>query len=122
MQAPNFMLLYVKDVALSGTFYTRLLNLEPVENAPVFKLFALDSGLRLGLKSRDSAEPVVRANAGAAELVFEVEDAATVDAAYRTWQERGLTILQAPIAAVFGRTFVACDPDGHRLRVFAPPA
>ena len=34
----------------------------------------------------------------------------------------GLTILQAPMQMDFGTTFVATDPDGHRLRVFVPAA
>jgi hypothetical protein len=29
-------------------------------------------------------------------------------------------ILQPPTAMDFGYTFLAADPDGHRLRVFAP--
>ncbi len=32
--------------------------------------------------------------------------------------DRGLTIAQAPSDMDFGRTFVALDPDGHRLRVY----
>lgn len=120
MQDPDFMLLYVDDAARSGTFYANLLDREPIENAPAFKLFALASGLKLGLKSRHTVEPIAPARAGAAELVFAVQDAAAVDAAHRDWRDRGLTILQPPAAEVFGRTFVACDPDGHRLRVFAP--
>ncbi len=31
-----------------------------------------------------------------------------------------LPIAQPPTAMDFGLTFVALDPDGHRLRVFAP--
>jgi predicted enzyme related to lactoylglutathione lyase len=38
------------------------------------------------------------------------------------WKRRGLTIVQAPTRLDFGTTFVAVDPDGHRLRVFAPEA
>ena len=34
----------------------------------------------------------------------------------------GLPIVQKPTAMDFGHTFVALDPDGHRLRVFAPGA
>jgi hypothetical protein len=36
--------------------------------------------------------------------------------------KRGLPIAQAPTAMDFGPTFVALDPDGHRLRVFATVA
>ena len=45
---------------------------------------------------------------------------ADVDAQHVDWRKRGLPIAQAPTTMDFGRTFVALDPDGHRLRVFAP--
>ena len=45
---------------------------------------------------------------------------AAVDATHADWKERGLPILQSPTEMDFGRTFVAGDPDGHRLRVFFP--
>lgn len=46
--------------------------------------------------------------------------AATVDHLHARWSAAGITIEQAPFTAVFGRTFVALDPDGHRLRVCTP--
>lgn len=49
-------------------------------------------------------------------------DAIAVDTMYTDWKRRGLEIIQAPTRMSFGATFVALDPDGHRLRVFAPPA
>ena len=36
------------------------------------------------------------------------------------WQAKGLRIVQGPTEMDFGYTFVALDPDGQRLRVFAP--
>ena len=47
---------------------------------------------------------------------------ARVDELYREWVGRGLRIAQAPVTLDFGYTFVALDPDQHRLRVFAPDA
>lgn len=44
----------------------------------------------------------------------------TVDTLHAEWTPQELTIAQAPVALDFGYTFVALDPDGHRLRVFAP--
>ena len=38
----------------------------------------------------------------------------------RAAQKRGIEILQKPTRMDFGFTFVGLDPDGHRLRVFAP--
>jgi hypothetical protein len=31
-----------------------------------------------------------------------------------------VSIIQEPTDMDFGRTFVGLDPDGHRVRVFAP--
>jgi hypothetical protein len=41
---------------------------------------------------------------------------------FADWKKRGLNILQEPVQMDFGTTFVATDPDGHRLRVFVPAA
>lgn len=40
----------------------------------------------------------------------------------RDWTTRGLHVVQQPTDMDFGHTFVALDPDGHRLRVFHPTA
>jgi hypothetical protein len=45
-----------------------------------------------------------------------------VRAAHVDWSRRKLPIVQAPTALDFGYTFVALDPDGHRLRLMAPGA
>jgi predicted enzyme related to lactoylglutathione lyase len=45
-----------------------------------------------------------------------------VKAKFTDWKRRGLNIIQEPVQMDFGYTFVAADPDGHRLRVFVPGA
>jgi catechol 2,3-dioxygenase-like lactoylglutathione lyase family enzyme len=120
MPNPNFLLFFVDSPAASATFYGAVFGQEPVESSPTFALFALSSGLMLGLWSRHTAEPRPGGGAGGAELGLTVVDNATVDATYTDWKGRGLAILQPPVDMDFGRTFVALDPDGHRLRVFAP--
>ncbi len=115
----NFVLLYVDDPAASATFYTTLLGRAPVEASPTFALFVLGSGMKLGLWSRHTVEPAAAATGGGCELGFPVADAPAVDARYADWRTRGLRVAQAPTAMEFGYTFVALDPDGHRLRVFA---
>lgn len=120
MLDPNFVLLYVDNPAASAAFYADLLGRSPVEASPTFAMFALASGLRLGLWSRHTVEPAAAAAGGGAELGFPVADAAAVDALHADWRARGLPVAQAPTAMDFGHTFVALDPDGHRLRVFAP--
>ncbi|MFC7469721.1 VOC family protein [Actinomadura keratinilytica] len=42
---------------------------------------------------------------------------ASVDARYEEWKAKGVTIVEEPQDAVFGRTFVAADPDGNLIRV-----
>lgn len=48
-----------------------------------------------------------------------VPDPQEVEARYNQWRELGLPIEQTPTEMEFGYTFVARDPDGHRLRVYA---
>ncbi len=76
----------------------------------------------LGLWSRNSVEPAATASPGASEVAFTFENTAAVEATFADWKKRGLTILQEPVRMDFGTTFVATDPDGHRLRVFVPEA
>lgn len=120
MQHPNFFILYVDQPLASAAFYARLLGREAVEASPTFALFALESGVMLGLWSRHTVEPAATAGAGGSEVAFAVDSDATVDATHASWTAQGLPVLQAPARMDFGYTFVAQDPDGHRLRVFAP--
>ena len=116
----NVLIFHVDNPTASATFYAGLLDRPPLEASPTFVLFALPSGLMLGLWCRHTVAPAAVAHVGGTELAFTVEGRDGVDALHATWTGRGLTILQAPTDMDFGRTFVATDPDGHRLRVFAP--
>ena len=77
----------------------------------------LPSGVGLGLWAHSNLKPSVEKPGVGSELVFAVDD---VEAAYVDWKKRGLGIAQPPTQANFGLSFVALDPDGHRLRVFSP--
>ena len=116
----NFIILYVDSPAASARFYADLIGAEPLEVSPTFAMFALPSGARLGLWSRHTVEPRAQAAGGGGEIAMVVGSGKAVDATHTDWQRRGLAILQAPTDLDFGRTFVAADPDGHRLRVFHP--
>nr|WIE93330.1 VOC family protein [Mesorhizobium sp. WSM4875] len=120
MTTPNFVILYVDSPEKSGAFYASLLGRQPVEASPTFAMFVLDNGFKLGLWSRHTVKPAAAAAGGGGELVLAMENAAAVDATHADWAERGLRMLQAPTDMDFGRTFVALDPDGHRLRVYWP--
>jgi len=121
MQAPNpnFLIFYVDSPKESEKFYSSLLGQEPVESSPTFVLFALSSGLMLGLWSRHTVEPVATPSVSGAELALSVENPSDVDEVFNAWKAQGLKFLQEPTTMYFGRSFVAVDPDGHRLRVFA---
>ena len=117
---PNVILLYVDNPATSSAFYAELLGKEPIKSSPTFAMFALDSGIRLGLWSRRAVKPLAMASGGAAELALSVADCGAVNELHERWAERGVAIAQRPAPMDFGYSFVALDRDGHRLRVFAP--
>lgn len=120
MTDPSFVILYVANPTASTAFYADLLGRKPVEASPTFAMFALESGVMLGLWSRPAVSPQATSPSGSGELAFTAADPAAVAAIHRDWAERGLPIIQPPTDLDFGHTFVALDPDGHRLRVFAP--
>lgn len=116
---PNCILLFVNSAPESANFYTRLLDRQPVEASPTFAMFILPSGLGLGLWGKSGVEPTPTAAGGCCDLGFKVDAPETVDALYAQWQGKGATILIPPTDLDFGRSFVATDPDGHRLRVYS---
>ncbi len=120
MTTPNLILLYVEDTATSSRFYEKLLNKAPAASFPTYAAFEFDNGLNLGLWSTKAANFVSSGTGHRSELAFMVEDDAAVDRLYEAWRAVGVSIEQEPNIAVFGRTFVALDPDGHRLRVCTP--
>ena len=75
-------------------------------------------GFKLGLWSRHTAQPAASAIGGGAELVLALDTPEAVDTAHAEWAGRGIDIAQAPADMDFGRTFVALDPDHHRVRVY----
>lgn len=120
MRSLNYILLAVADPASSAAFYSALLGIAPVENSPTFVLYVLPNGIKLGLWIKTDIEPAPLA-AGGVEVCFSEADDDAVRATFADWQGKA-TILQRPTTMDFGFTFVAEDPDGHRLRVFAPAA
>jgi catechol 2,3-dioxygenase-like lactoylglutathione lyase family enzyme len=116
----SFVLLYVENPPASAGFYADLLGHPVIETSPTFAMLPLTDGVMLGLWSRQTVEPAAIAQAGASEIAFTVGDAAEVKTTCEDWKRRGLHIIQNPVRLDFGTTFVAVDPDGHRLRVFAP--
>jgi catechol 2,3-dioxygenase-like lactoylglutathione lyase family enzyme len=118
----NFVILYVENPPASARFYADLLGRPVIDSAPTFAMLPLTDSVMLGLWSGKTVEPAAAGLPDAGEVAFTVENVAAVTATYADWKKRGLTILQEPVQMDFGHTFVASDPDGHRLRVFVPGA
>jgi predicted enzyme related to lactoylglutathione lyase len=110
----SFVILFVANPIKSAEFYSKLFGAKPIEQSPTFCMFALPGGVMLGLWSRHTAEPVVTGQPGSSEIMFNHDD---VDALYNEWGMQGVTMVQKPTDMDFGRTFVALDLDGHRIRV-----
>lgn len=120
MNHPNFTILYVENPLSSGRFYTELLGIEPLEASPTFVLFLLNNGLMLGLWSRHTVEPAADPGTFGGEIAFRYASYEEIDKVYGDWTAHGMSNLSKPQTLEFGRSFVAIDPDGHRLRVFSP--
>jgi catechol 2,3-dioxygenase-like lactoylglutathione lyase family enzyme len=118
MTDPNFLLLYVADVAASVAFWSNLLGRPPIERSDTFAMLALRDGVMLGLWKIDGVEPPTGVTGGGTEIAFTVATREDVDKFHTDWSDSRRTILQPPTDMDFGRTFTAADPDGHRIRVF----
>ncbi|PJD95746.1 MAG: hypothetical protein CK426_09195 [Legionella sp.] len=117
MLEPNVIVLYVDDIARTSQFYQDLLGIKPEEASPTFHSFALSNGMNLALKAKYSVTPPTEAKSDNGELAFTLDSNQNVDELFVAWQSRKIDILLPPTQAPFGYTFVALDPDGHRLRV-----
>ncbi len=120
MSAPHFQILYVDNPARSASFYAALLGRPAAQSSPTFAMFALESGAMLGLWSRHTVAPAVDGTGNSGEVAFAMAGDESVTATHAAWSGLGVRVIQPPVRQDFGYTFVALDPDGHRLRVFAP--
>lgn len=111
----GLVLLFVESPARSCEFYTKLLKMEPLEASPTFCMFAFDNGVKLGLWSRHTAEPQVSAMPSTAEICFSEN---SIDALFMEMKKQNIPMIQEVTDMDFGRTFVAQDPDGHRIRIY----
>lgn len=117
MTNPNLIVLYVADPLASVGFYSKLLRKEPIMAVPTFSSIELQEGFILGLWAQQTVAPAPSTEGNRSELVFMVNGEEEVRARYDTWRAMDLPIAQDLTRMDFGPTFVALDPDGHRLRV-----
>lgn len=117
---PNLILLYVESPETSAVFYERMFDLAPAAVHPTYAAFEFENGLYLGLWSTRAKNFVSAGTGHRSELAFMVDDDDQVRILYDRWRALGVEIEQDLHEAVFGLTFVAQDPDGHRIRVCTP--
>jgi predicted enzyme related to lactoylglutathione lyase len=120
MPTPNLVLLYVEDPAKSAAFYETLFETAPTAVFPTYAAFDFENGNSLGLWSTAARDFVSGGSGHRSEIAFMVPAEDEVRALHDRWSEAGIAIEQALHDAVFGLTFVAIDPDGHRIRVCLP--
>ena len=113
---------YVADAPASTALYSKLFDAEPVQSSPTFSMFAFPNGGTFGVWGRSDVTPKSETAGGAVEFAFAAKGDDEVKAMHEDWQKLGLEIIQPPTMMPFGFTFTATDPDGHRLRVYAPAA
>lgn len=114
---PDMMIFYVSDISSSARFYATVLGQEPQDLSPGFALFLLPNGLKIGLWKTGAVAPAASFTGCGAELVLHAATEAEVEEAHSRWAAAGLPILDPPVGQEFGFSFVATDPDGHRVRV-----
>ncbi len=120
MLIPNLLLFYVQNPLESALFYEKIFSRKPVASFPTYVAFSFENGFTFSLWSTQ-AENFMSGGAGhRSELSFMVRDEVTVRELHKQWGEFGVDVEQDLHQAVFGLTFVALDPDGHRIRVCIP--
>ena len=85
----NYVLLYVDNPRSSADVYEKLLGKAPDESHPTFVEFSLRDGLKLGLWSKHTAEPLPIFSGSSAEIAFTEKDKASVDSIYKAWTDLG---------------------------------
>ncbi|GKW15460.1 MULTISPECIES: VOC family protein [Pectobacterium] len=119
MFKPNSVILYVNDVDASTTFYASIFGEGPIEAFPGFSVFSLKDGFILGLQTKHDIEPKPEPAFGGFELCLSDISIEEVDAIYNDFASRNVPMALTPTRLEFGYTFVALDPDGHRIRLCA---
>ncbi|MCJ7858779.1 VOC family protein [Corynebacterium kalidii] len=118
---PYTFIIYVSDAQAAAAFYGDLLDITPVFDSPRFIAFELSPGVQLAVWSGSDVfgDTVVPGTAltRTSELCLSLGSAEQIDARFTDWRSRGVQIVAEPYDDVFGRTFVAADPDGNLIRV-----
>ena len=113
---PNLQLVYVSDIDRSTAFYETIFNTKPMFTSPRYVVFSADTealfAIWTGGTTPDIAVPRF------SEIGIMLPSNKDVDNLFEQWRKNpDIKITQDPCTEVFGRTFLAEDPDGHIIRV-----
>lgn len=110
--------LYVENIEISKNFYTNTFECDGEVLSPTFISFSLGDGVSIELKQLAQVSPKAHITGGGTELSLMVDNSKVLHHLYEQWENKGVKFIQTPVELIFGITFVAIDPDGHRIRVF----
>lgn len=118
MTSPNMFIVYVTDVARTVDFYRQIFAIEPSAlPGPGFASFTLDGGTELALWS-GHVDALDGQPTRTSEVVLCLPGGPeAIEEQHRAWAALGVTVLEEPHDAAFGRTSVIADPDGNRIRL-----
>jgi predicted enzyme related to lactoylglutathione lyase len=113
---PNLQLVYVSDIERSTNFYKTIFNTEPLFESPRYVAFTVSGEALFAIWS--GGETPEQATPRYSEIGIMLPSSEDVDNLFILWKENAdINIIREPYNEVFGRTFLAADPDGHVIRV-----
>ena len=113
---PNLQLIYVSDIERSTTFYKTLFNSKPMFTSPRYVVFPVDGEAMFALWTGGTKPDVTAPRVSEIGIMLPSND--DVIHLFDEWRKNpDIKIVREPYTEVFGRTFLAEDPDGHIIRV-----
>lgn len=110
-------LLYVEKPQRSAALYEKLFGVAPKTAFPTYVAFEFNNGLTLSLWSAMARDFVSGGSGHRSEIAFMVLNGRMVRDLRERWSKADVMIEQPSHEPVFGLTFVAVGPDGHRIRL-----
>ncbi|MCZ4327309.1 VOC family protein [Brachybacterium paraconglomeratum] len=117
MPAPNLFLIYVRDADAATAFYSDLFEIAPTFISPRYVAFDVAPGVLFALWTGRSGHANPRTPRTCEVGLMVPGPASAVDEVFANWLAKDVQVVEEPHDDVFGRTFVAADPDGNLIRV-----
>lgn len=112
----NLQLVYVSDIARSTSFYKTIFKSEPIFESPRYVAFSVGAEVLFAIWTGGTKPD--RSTPRFSEIGIMLKSNDDVDNLFKEWQQiPNIEIVREPYDEVFGRTFLASDPDGHIIRV-----